>query len=242
MKTCFAILPLLALAACSSSPPPVQNFAPLDYSYLKPIVFNAATLNVTDHYVPGPDETSLNANNPAPPGATLLAMLNHRLQPSGAPGTGTVTVQVASITEAGNTLNGNMVVDLNLASTDGRATGFAEASVSASQQAPDPDADPNTVRAALYQMTKTLMTQMNVQLPYQIMHNLPNWVSWSNPQAGGGGAAVTGEAGSIQAAPLAAPPGTGTPAAPGTALPASTNPAVPDYLPGAGPATLSPAP
>lgn len=220
MKYCTALGGLLALAACST-PPPLQTFAPLDYSYLKPFNLKVATVNVVDNYVPGADETALNANNPAPPAATLLAMLNHRLQPSGLPGTATVTVQVASINETGGMLNGQMTVDLNLASPDGRSTGYAEASVSASVTAPDSSASANDVQAALYQMTQKLMTQMNVQLPYQITHNIASWVVWTTPQAGASGAGVT--AAPIQAAPLTAPG-------------ASGSQAVPNYLPGAGPA------
>lgn len=228
MQRFAALGSLLALAACSS-PGPVESFAPLDYSYLPPLDLKVATVNVVDAYVPSPAETALNANNPAPPGPTLMAMLNHRLQPSGQPGTATVTVQVASISEAGGMLNGQMTVDISLASPDGRSTGFAEADVAASETAPDSSADANDVQAALYQMTKKLMTQMNVQLPYQITHNVANWVVWTTPQGGGGGAPVT--AAPIQSTPLTAPL-----AAPG----ASGSPAVPNYLPGAGPATLVP--
>jgi len=246
MKKRLAILSALALSACSSSPPP-PTFAPLDYSYLHPITFKVATLNVVNAYTPGADEAQLNSNNPAPPAATLLAMLNQRMQPSGQPGTGTITVQVASITEAGGNLNGQMTVDVNLTSADGRSTGFAEASVSATQPEPDSSSDQP---AALYQMTKKLMDSMNVQLPYQIAHNIPNWVAWTNPQAAGGAlSAGTGLApGAIQAAPLGAPgstaaPSTGSTAAPAVPVPAgpaSPGQTLPNYLPGAGPTSLTP--
>lgn len=234
MKKTLALVSVLALTACGSPPPP-ESFTPLDYSYLKPIVFNVANLNIVNNYIPTPDETQLNANNPAPPATTLLAMLNHRLQPGGTPGNGTVTVQVASITEAAGMLNGQMTVDINLSSADGRSTGFAEASVSASAAAPDADADQNDQQAALYQMTKKLMDSMNVQLPYTIAHNIPNWVSWTNPQGGGiapapgigGGGAPGGIPGGIQATPLTAPPGAEQP--------------VPNTLPSGGTLSLPPA-
>jgi hypothetical protein len=92
---------------------------------------------------------------------------------------------------------------------------------------------------------------MNVQLQYQIQHNLGPWLSWTtapgaSPLApgggigGGGGGALRG---GIQATPLAAPPGASTPIPTGASpTPAgNTNPAVPNYLPGAGPAALAPA-
>ena len=242
MKTLAPLVCVLALTACASPPSP-ETFAPLDYSYLHPIILKVANLNVVDNYVPGAAETQLNANNPAPPGATLMAMLNHRLQPSGQPGTGTVTVQIASVTETNGYINGQMTVDINLSSPDGRTTGFTEATYSASETAPDSDASQNDVQAALYQMTKKLMENMNVQIPYAITHNIPSWVVYtavpgmtSAPQSGPG--VVPG---SIQAAPLSAPPVSDAAPAAATPVPPpeTSSGAVPDYLPGAGPAALT---
>lgn len=241
MKKTIALLSVLGLAGCGSSPPPV-SFTPLDYSYLRPITFKVATLNIVNNYSPGQDEAQLNAYNPAPPGATLMAMLNQRMQPSGQPGSGTITVQTASITESGGSLNGQMTVDVNLTSADGRSTGFAEASVSASQPAPDGDPDSNAVKQALYNMTKQLMTAINVQLPYQITHNISSWVAWTTPQANAALAAPgTGMApGVIQSAPLGAPGSTPAPVAPAAATPAMPSLVPPNSLPAAGPTVLTP--
>jgi len=233
----------LPLAACSG-PAPVpqpQVFAPLNYDYLPPIVLKVSSLNVVNNYVPSADEGALIAQDPEAPATALLAMLNHRLVASGQPGTGTVTVQTASINQVNGNFTGAMTVDVNLASADGRSTGFAEASVSASQTAPDPDS--GQTQAALYAVTKQLMDNMNVQLQYQIQHNLGPFVSYS--AAPGAAPLAAGPAGAIQATPLAAPgAATGAPSA-GTAPPlpsgpVNTNPAVPSYLPGAGPAALTP--
>ncbi|WP_297368427.1 hypothetical protein [Acidocella sp.] len=203
---------LVTLAGCSSSPPP--SFAPLDYSYLHPYVLKVATLNVVNNYTPGPDAQPVLNNDPVSPAATLQAMLQHRLVASGDPGTGTVTVQNASITETNGMLSGTMTVDINLQGPRG-ATGFAEASVSATEQAPD-DLTSADGQTALYHLTKHLMDLMNVQLPYQLQHSLRAWISWTNPQAGG---LATGGAmgGVIQATPLTTPAGDATtPAAPVT--------------------------
>ncbi len=236
--TPFAVL---ILAACSTPPTPPQNFPPLDYSYLPPIVLKVANLSIVDNYVPPPDAATLIGQDPEAPATALLAMLNHRMAASGAPGSGTVTVQDASISEENGNISGAMTVDVNLTSPDGRSTGFAEASVAASQTAPDANAPAGSLQAALYGLTKHLMEDMNVQLQYQIQHNLGAWISWpANP----GSAAAAGESdtsnGVISAAPLSAPAsanGTSAPAPlPG---PVNNNAAVPDYLPGAGPATLN---
>jgi hypothetical protein len=242
MKKLLRLLPVLALAGCGSSTPP-PSFAPLDYSYLRPITFKVATLDVVNNYTPSPGEAPLIAANPAPPADTLMAMLKTRMQPSGQPGAGTITVQNASITESGGNLNGQMVVDINLTGPN-NATGFAEATVSRSVAAPDGDPNSPDMQAALYQMSKDLMTAINVQLPYQIAHNIPSWVSWVNPV--GGVSAPSTDAGSaggiIQSAPLTAPGGatsTGSTPVPLTpSTPSNTNSAVPNYLPGAGPASL----
>ncbi len=211
---------LATLAGCSSSPPP--SFPPLDYSYLRPYVLKVANLSVVNNYTPGPDAQPVLNNDPVSPAATLQAMLQHRLVASGAPGTGTVTVQNAAITEANGMLTGTMTVDINLQGPRG-AAGFAEASVSATEQAPD-DLTSADVQTALYHLTKHLMDLMNVQLPYQLQHSLQAWLSWSNPQAGGLGlGGDAGAGGAIQSAPLTAPgattPDTGA-AAPSAPMPA----------------------
>lgn len=244
-------LPLLTLAACGTTPP-AQTFTPLDYSYLPPIMLKVSQVDVTNSYVPTPSQVRTSAMDPAPPAETLLAMLKQRLQPSGQPGTGTVTVQTAYVDNVNGILMGQMTVDVNLASADGRATGFTEAGVSASVTAPDSD-NPNDMQAALYGLTKRLMTQMNVQLQYQIQKNMPSWISWTNN--GGGLSPAAADGAGVQAAPLAAPPGAATitkavqgsanalsqsPAAsvPAAAGSGNVNAAVPTYLPGAGPAAL----
>ncbi len=252
MKKLVFALPLLALASCGSTPP-APSYQPLDYSYLPPVLLKVAQVNVVNAYVPTPSQVQMAGMDPAPPADTLMAMLHQRLQPAGQPGTATVTVQSAYVDNVNGNLTGSMTVDLNLASADGHATGFTEASVSASQTAPD-SSNPDDTRAALYALTKQLMTQMNVQLQYQIQKNLPSWVSWTNNGAVGAAASTASSAaagnggGMIQSAPLSAPPGVAT--APATSAPAAMAPAgqingngaVPSYLPGAGPAGLGGAP
>jgi len=246
-STLAALAAALALAGCGGPPPPPpQSFPVLDYSYLPPIVLKVANLTVVNNYVPTPDAATLIGQDPEPPAVAALTMLGHRIVASGTPGSATVTLQNAAITETGNTLNGAMTVDVSVTSPDGRSTGFAEASVTASGPAPDPDADPNTVQAALYGMTKQLMDAMNVQLQYQIQHNMSAWLS-GLPGAAPLGAGAAPSPGAIQATPLT-PPGGATTTTTTTSTPApppgtpNSNPAVPNYLPGAGPAVLTPPP
>lgn len=256
MKKLVFALPLLALAACGTTAP-VQTFTPLDYSYLPPILLKVSQINLKNNYVPTPSQVQTAAQDPAPPAETLLAMLRQRLQPAGQPGTGAVTVQTAYVDNVNGVLMGQMTVDVNLASADGLSTGFTEASVSASVTAPDSN-DPNDMQAALYSLTKRLMTQMNVQLQYQIQKNMPSWISWTHSGVNLAPAAASTSGSGVQSAPLAAPPGVatvsgvsaqsaaGTQTQPSVAAPAASgqssgnvNTAIPNYLPGAGPAALS---
>lgn len=259
MKKLVFALPFLALAACGTTPP-APTFTPLNYSYLPPILLKVSQINVINSYVPTPSQVQTAAMDPVPPEVALMTMLKQRLQPAGQPGTGTVTVQNVYVDNVNGTLMGQMVVDLNLASADGLKTGFTEAGVSATETAPD-SGNPDDMRAALYELTKRLMTNMNVQLQYQIQKNMPSWISWTN-----GGTAATPVAGSstggstVQAAPLAAPAGlpvvnavgasASAQAVPQTGGAASqpqapqptggnVNAAVPSYLPGTGPTALT---
>lgn len=251
MNKAWAFMPSLAvlvLAGCSSPPPP-QNFPPLDYSYLPPIVFKVSAVNVVNAYVPSPDEATLIGEDPEAPADALLAMLNHRIVASGTPGTATVTIETASIDEAGGNLSGAMVVDLHLVSGNGLSSGDTEVSVTASQTAPDSDASSDDLRAALYGLTKKLMNNMNVELQYEVQRHLGPWLSWAAaPGAAPLAAGAAGTGAAIQATPLSAPPSTTTTTTttttgtePASGPSGNINPAVPQYLPGAGPAALTPA-
>jgi hypothetical protein len=229
-----SLLAATGLAACSAPPPP-PDFRPLTYDYLPPITLRVASVNLVDEYVPSPGAQTLIAQDPAQPPLVLSHMLTHRLIASGAPGTATVTIKAASIDQEGPSLTGTMDVELDLVSGDGRSTGFAEATASASIPAPDPNGSQADVQTALYGLTSKLMDAINVQLPYQIQQHLMNWVV--APGMPIGGAATSAP---IAATPLTAPtpvPGSPLPP-PGTPATGNLNPAVPAYLPGAGPAAL----
>jgi len=219
---------LATLTACGSSPPP-QTFPPLDYSYLPPITLRVANISVQDDYVPDAGAATLLGQDPEPPAQALTDELNHRLVASGAPGNATATIETASIDQIGGNITGTLTVEINVSSADGLHTGYTEASVTQSDTAPDPDSSENQVQAALYQMTQELMNQMNVQLQYQIQHNLSSWVVFG---PGAGPAPLAGPASTgIQAAPLP-PPSTNAPAANAQTLPGGISPtAIPPGAP-----------
>ncbi len=206
----------LGLAGCGGGPPPAPIvFKPIDFSYLPPITLRVATVNVHNVYVPGPDEATLIGQDPEAPANAMMDLLNRRLIPSGAPGTANVTIEQASLDEANGMLSGTMDVQVEVTTPDGRSHGFTEASVSHSQAAPDPNASQEDVRAALYGMTKELVSDLNDRLQYQLQQNLGPWIVYGS---GPGGAPAGGAApGAIIATPLPEP---GAP----VATPAGTTP------------------
>ncbi len=223
----LAFASLLTIAACGSAPPPAPVvYKPLDYSYLPPLTLRVASVNVQNTYVPGPDEATLIGQDPEAPANALSDLLNRRLIPSGAPGVANVTIETASLDESGGNLTGTMAVRVDVASADGRRTGYTEASVTHSEAAPDNNASEEDVRAALFGMTKTLTDDLNDRLQYQLQHNLASWmvygadagavpvVSGTNGGSGGivatplpepGGAPASGEAPTAPAGPALAP-------------------------------------
>jgi hypothetical protein len=199
------------LAGCGSSPsPPPQVFAPLNYSYLPPIVLNVSNVTVQNNYVPDANAATLLGEDPEAPANALTDMAQRRLVANGTPGNATFTVETASINQIGDNLIGLMTVRLDVISADGRNTGYTEASVSVTQTAPDPNDTQNPVQAALYGLTKQLMDQMNVQLQYQIQRNLASWISYTpNAAAPALNSGAPSIGGGIQAVPLDVP-GTST--------------------------------
>lgn len=199
----------LGLAGCGGGPPPAPIvFKPIDFSYLPPITLRVANVNVQSVYVPGPDEATLIGQDPEAPANAVSDLLNRRLIPSGAPGTANVTIEQASLDESGGLLSGTMAVRVEVTTPDGRSHGYTEASVSHIEAAPDSNASEEDVRAALYGITKELVSDLNDRLQYQLQQNLGQWIVYSSGPVGVpvGGAAP----GAIIATPL---PGPGTPAA-----------------------------
>jgi hypothetical protein len=182
------VLAPLALSACASEAPVPTSFARLDYSYLPPITLKVASIQIRDDYRPGPDAAKMIALAPEPPARVLERMAHERLVANGSPGSASFVIRQASLHQVGDTLVGNMTVDLNVRTSNGQRVGYAEATVSRSETAPTNES-PERMRAALYDLTKTMMSSMNVELQYQIQKSLPDWLAYSPAGEVGGGAA-----------------------------------------------------
>jgi hypothetical protein len=162
------LLPLL-LAACSGDDLAQRTeFPALHYDYLTPLRLNVATVDVPDAPPPGP----LDAVNPAPPGQTLRRMALDRIGAGGATGRAVFVVDQASITQAGDGLSGVMAVHLDVLRPDGGRAAYAEARVTRQATLPRRAELP----AALYDMTRAMMDDMNVELEFQARRSLHDWL------------------------------------------------------------------
>jgi hypothetical protein len=176
------LLPLL-LAACGGTllltgcggeeetpaPETGGDFPPLRYGYLPPIKLNVQRMQTDKGFVPPTGVDEMIGFSPVDPLETLYAMARDRLRPVAQSGTATFRILTASITRHHDTLNGVLAVRLDV--RDGDNTGYVVARVTANHSG-----EIKSMRAALYEMLKSLMSEMNVELEYQIRNKLKTWV------------------------------------------------------------------
>jgi hypothetical protein len=139
-------------------------------------------------------------------------------------------IENASMIQDGDTITGTFAVRLDIYTSANNRVGYAEARVSHTHSGNIDD-----IHRVLYDMTKQLMDDMNVQLEYQVIHSLRDWVI-------SGTAAPT----PVQQQPLVTP-GMLSPSAPPPLMPQSPAPGSlppPPYspmpAPSAAPGSLSP--
>lgn len=168
----FALLLPFALAACGDDEAPETNFQPLRYNYLPPIQLNVASIAIEQRFFPSgiaPDVSNL---DPEPPVQALKAMANDRLQAFGTSNKAVFAVLDGSMSREGDTVTGAMAVSLSVLDDSGTQLGFAEARVQSRHTGRI-----NGLRAVLYDLTKSMMDDMNVEFEYQIRHNLKDWIT-----------------------------------------------------------------
>jgi hypothetical protein len=166
----LALLTTLALAACGSEPEPV--YEPLRYNYLPPIQLNVAAIDVEQRFFPAGTAPDVSAQDPAPPVEALKTMALDRLQAFGTANKAVFAIQDASLTRDNDVVIGSMAVSLSILDDRGAQVGFAEARV---QNRHSGRID--RVRPVLYDMTRAMMADMNVEFEYQIRLNLKDWLT-----------------------------------------------------------------
>ncbi|MBV8094748.1 MAG: hypothetical protein JOY71_05165 [Acetobacteraceae bacterium] len=168
----FWLATSLTLAACQRQQAPVV-FTPLRYDYLPPLELNVASVTVDQQYVPADGLTPL---DPAQPTQALQQMAQDRLRPAGSSGRAVFVIKDAAIARLGDTLSGQLAVELGIYSSDGTRTAFAEARVARQRTLGDQD-----LRTALYELTRQMMEALNVEFEYQVRHSLQDWLITPKP-------------------------------------------------------------
>jgi hypothetical protein len=163
------LLPL-ALAACGGEPEPV--FEPLRYNYLPPIQLNVASIDVEQRFIPAGVPPDVSNQDPVPPIQALKSMASDRLQAFGTANKAVFAILDASLTRDHDTVLGSMDVSLTILDDNGTQLGFAEARVQSRHTGHIKD-----VRPVLYDMTKSMMADMNIEFEYQVRQNLKNWLT-----------------------------------------------------------------
>jgi hypothetical protein len=166
----FVLLLPIALAACGSEPERV--FEPLRFNYLPPIQLNVASIEVEQRFFPSGRAPDVSNQDPMPPVDALKTMALDRLQAFGTANKAVFAVLDASLTRENDTVIGSMAVSLSILDDTGAQLGFAEARVQSRHSGRIDD-----VRPVLYDMTITMMGDMNIEFEYQIRHNLKDWLT-----------------------------------------------------------------
>ncbi len=164
----------LALTACGGDEaPPAENYTPLHYEYLRVLRLNVASIDVIDHSAaPGPGDVT--AQDPVSPDQVFSQMARDRLFAAGTTGRAVFTVEAANIAQGdGGALNGVLAGHLAVFNDAGTQMAYAEARVSRQHV---PGSEPENLRNNLYDMTRQMMDDMNVELEYQIRRSMRSWL------------------------------------------------------------------
>ena len=191
------------LASCAEAPGPPAVFPPLNFDYLTKLRLNVATIDVENAWTPStvPGGQHVEALAPVSPADALRLMAQQRLIPAGGDGHAVFVIEDASIVQFPDRFDGNMQVHLDVASADGTKAGYAEARVSRTLTIVDRSAD--SVRAAMYDLVRQLMTDMNVEFEFQVRRSLHDYLQ---PDAGTAPPPAPVEQQDLNGAPAATPP------------------------------------
>ncbi len=183
-----ALLMPFLFAACATEDRTV--FEPLRYDYLPPIPLNVVSVDIEQRFFPS-GSGDVTAEAPVKPVDALRTMAQDRLRPFGGSGKAVLAIVDASLIRRDGTINASMGVTLSVYRETGERGGFVEARVVRRESGGS-----GSLRSQLYQVVRSMMDQMNVELEFQIRRNLKDWLTE-------GSAAPT----PVQQTPLSAPQG-----------------------------------
>jgi hypothetical protein len=178
-------LPLL-IASCGGDER--IDFTPPRYDYLPPIPLNVLRIEIEQRFFPSGVDPDVSPRAPLQPVRALRDLAEDRLRPFGGANKAVYVIQDASLIRRDGALSGAMGVTLDIIRDNGERAGYVEARVVRRESGG------GVSRGTLFQMVKTMLDQMNVELEFQIRRNLRDWLTE-------GSAAPT----PVQQAPLEAP-------------------------------------
>jgi hypothetical protein len=168
------LLPLLVAACGDDDDSDGAYFPPLRYDYLPPIQLNVATIEIQSRFIPSGVPPDVTASDPAPPIAVLSSMAKDRLQSFGTANKAVFAILNASLTRVNDVVRGELAVSLTVLDDSGQQQGYAEAHVERTHTG-----DTKRLGQVLYDMTKGMMDDMNVEFEYQVRRNLKDWLTTS---------------------------------------------------------------
>ena len=161
-----ALLAAAWLAGCAGGGAP-RTYPPLRYGYLTPLRLNVASID----YAPLPPPSPLDLVSPVPAADALRQLAQDRLSAAGSSGTALVKIGEARIAESGGGLDGTFALEVDVMTSGGERAGFAEARV---VRRVEPVGD--DLRAAVYDMTKQMLDDMNIELEFQMRKSLRDYL------------------------------------------------------------------
>lgn len=167
VRLLFVALALLLAACGSSAPEPV--YAPLAYTYLKPLRLDVGSIEIVDDWAPGPEDVGAIA--PVSPVDALRRMAQDRLAAAGTAGRAVFHIEDAALRRAGDMVTGDLGVRLEIVGPDGAPGGYAAAHVARSAFVSE-----DAPRAELYALVGDMMRDMNVEFEYQVRQHLRRWL------------------------------------------------------------------
>ena len=161
---------VMMLVSCGDDAPAVtQAFAPLHYEYLPKLRLNVGDVQVENRSLPVSAQ-DVASSSPVVPAAALQQMARDRLFAAGSSGHADFVIDQASIVRSpGGALDGHLAVHLDVAGPGRNREGFAEAQVAREFT---PGTQPVDPTAQLYDLTRQMMTDMNVELEFQVKRSL----------------------------------------------------------------------
>ena len=226
----FMLLLPLAVAACGGYDEEDQVFAPLRYNDLPPIQLKVASIAIEQRFVPASVPPDVSSSDPASPIEALKAMANDRLQAFGTTNKAIFSILDASMTREDDVVTGSLTVSLAIVDDSGAQLGYAQAHEQSRRTG-----SVHGLRSVLYDMTKAMMNDMNIEFEYQIRHHLKPWLTDTTAPA----APVEQMPLDGRQAPPVSPPGATPSAAPGYP-PASQGSPQPGYPQQSQPTYLQP--